>query len=400
MPRLSLPPVTKYALILVIVCSTAVASLRYYTFFVLSQTDANNGVTTIHSVEEMSNGKAFPPPQKVHIPRLDEIQVPFLTLTAHGPLYPWTLVTSTLVELNVLPFLLSATTFLYGAKYCEHVWGSKELLRFLFLLAIVPNLLVYIIYVSMYWISYGSNPGDDEEWLRHFNEPVCGAAAIVCGFLVAFKQLVPEHMIVMFRGRIHVRVKRLPFIFVMVNTFLGILGRELYAMLTWAGFVTSWMYLRFYRITYADPLLPFSSNIGSTSTTDLSYEHNNSSGIKIRGDACDAFAFKNFFPEPLSFIADMVAERIFVALVVLRVCTPFTDPEIDAANTRAAARLLQGTMTPHQPRHRFDSQHPRGARAEAERRRSLALRALGQDASTGLTTPGRAVLPIQRSAAL
>ena len=82
---------------------------------------------------------------------------------------------------------------------------------------------------------------------------ICGGVALQAGFLVAFKQLVPEHTVTLFKGVIKVRVKHFPALFLLVNTLSGpIFGTDVAAVLAWLGFLSSWTYLRFYKRSFPD----------------------------------------------------------------------------------------------------------------------------------------------------
>lgn len=127
-------------------------------------------------------------------------------------------------------------------------------------------------------------------------------------------------------------------------------------ILSWIGFLTSWTYLRFYRLS---PSL-------SAATGD---------GSSIRGDASDTFAFAYFFPDVVHAPVALIADRVYDLLVVLRLCSAFTDEDVQEGNEHASARG-QGTL-PHllnAPR----GSKAEGRREEAERRRALALRALDE----------------------
>lgn len=63
-------------------------------------------------------------------------------------------------------------------------------------------------------------------------------------------------------------------------------------------------------------------------------------------------------------------------LVSLKVCTPFSDHDIDAGNEQASARAEGGLPSIMNPNSRGG--RGGGTRAEAERRRALALEALNQ----------------------
>ena len=184
---------------------------------------------------------------------------------------------------------------------------------------------------------------------------ISGGIAIQAGFLVSFKQLVPEHTISLLRGIIRIRVKHLPAIFLIANSISGVvLGTDTAMMLSWLGFFTSWTYLRFYRIS---PSVSSAATGGSDA---------------IRGDASDTFAFAYFFPDIIHPPIAAVSDAVYNALVALRVCTPFSAEDVDAGNEQAMARGEGGLPS------LLNSSRGRGGgrREEAERRRALALRAL------------------------
>jgi hypothetical protein len=154
---------------------------------------------------------------------------------------------------------------------------------------------------------------------------ISGGIAIQAGFLVSFKQLVPEHTVAIAKGLVRMRVKHFPAIFLLANTISGVaLGTETAMFLAWFGFLTAWVYLRFYRI---------SPSLSSAATGD---------GSVIKGDASDTFAFAHFFPEPLQTPLGTVADQVYSTMVSLKVCTPFSDQDIDAGNEQASARVEGG----------------------------------------------------------
>jgi hypothetical protein len=147
------------------------------------------------------------------------------------------------------------------------------------------------------------------------------------------------------------RVKHFPAIFLVANLLSGmILRTETAMLLSWLGFLTSWVYLRFYRVS---PLL--------TISTDNS--------VTIRGDASDTFAFAYFFPEPLHTPLANLGDTVYNLLVSFRICTPWSADDIDAGNEAALARADGGGLP---------TTRSGGRREEAERRRALALKALDQ----------------------
>ena len=156
------------------------------------------------------------------------------------------------------------------------------------------------------------------------------------------------------------RVKHFPAIFLLANTLSAIvLGTETAMFLAYFGFMTAWVYLRFYRV---------SPSLASAATGD---------GSVIKGDASDTFAFAHFFPEPLQTPIGHFADGVYNVLLSLGVCTPFSSEDIDAGNDQASARAEGGLPSIMNPN---SSRGSRGGatRAEAERRRALALKALDQ----------------------
>jgi hypothetical protein len=176
---------------------------------------------------------------------------------------------------------------------------------------------------------------------------------------VSFKQLVPEHTVAIAKGLIRMRVKHFPAIFLAANTISGIIiGTETAMYLAYFGFMTAWVYLRFFRV---------SPSLVSAATGD---------GSVTRGDASETFAFAHFFPEPIHTPVAALSDGVYNACVSLGLCTPFSEQDIDAGNEQASARAEGGLPSIMNPGSRGG--RGGGTRAEAERRRALALKALDQ----------------------
>lgn len=162
------------------------------------------------------------------------------------------------------------------------------------------------------------------------------------------------------------RVKHFPALFLLLNTISGIIiGTDTAAVLAWLGLLTSWTYLRFYK---RQP------DLTGTST----------SGLGIKGDASETFAFACLFPDVMQPPIAFVADQIYAFLVAVKILTPFSDDEIASGNQQVLARGEAGLPTLLSASHSGVS---RGSakREEAERRRALALKALDQrlQAATG-----------------
>ena len=128
-------------------------------------------------------------------------------------------------------------------------------------------------------------------------------------------------------------------------------------MLAWFGFLSSWIYLRFYK---RQP------DLSSASTGDTG---------SIRGDASETFAFAYFWPDVVHGPVAAVSDAIYNALVSLRICHPFSAEEVEASNEQVMARGEGGLPSLLNQGGRRGAS---GKREEAERRRALALKALDQ----------------------
>jgi hypothetical protein len=173
---------------------------------------------------------------------------------------------------------------------------------------------------------------------------IAGTIPLQISFLVAFSQLVPAHTVTLFRGIISLRVPRLPLLYIGVVTALSLTPLLPSASFFMAifGFLTSWTYLRFYK-----KMVP-----------DL----DSSQPASLRGDASETFALAEFFPGPVKPFVAAISSQVFGILVAMRICMPFSQADVSAARGDG---FLQRSV-------------PGGARAEAERRRALALKALDQ----------------------
>ena len=123
------------------------------------------------------------------------------------------------------------------------------------------------------------------------------------------------------------------------------------------GFLVSWTYLRFYKVS--------------------SVEFTTTNSTTLRGDASETFAFASFFPERLQRPIVLASDVIYTGLVRANILTPFSDEFVESSNSQAQSRGEGGL--PHLlSRNGGGGSAPGSARAEAERRRALALKALDE----------------------
>lgn len=182
---------------------------------------------------------------------------------------------------------------------------------------------------------------------------IAGTIPLQISFLVAFSQLVPAHTVTLFRGLLSLRVPRFPLLYIGLVTLLCMTPMLTVAsfFLATYGFLVSWTYLRFYKVAFPDL--------------------DTSQPSSLRGDASETFAIAEFFPGPVRPFIATVSDQVFNVLVAMRLCVPFSAADISAARGEHHHHHHGGFGGGHRGA-------PGSARAEAERRRALALRALDQ----------------------
>ena len=343
-PRINLPPLTRGLFLVLLSLSALNVSMRFRKW---SASLSSPSITT--------------PSNYISSP---DLAVPYLVLVPTTSYkFPWTAITAALVENNAVSLAISGLVIWFGGRYLERAWGSKEFAKFLLYTTMIPNIFSFCVYALWHMIT--STP---ELYVLNLNlsslkqltdrrsspTPIQGLVAVEAGFLVALKQLVPEHTVSIFKGAIRARIKHFPIIFVLANMLSGpLLGTDTAVWLSFAGFFVSWIYIRFFRIT----------EITSLATSG--------EGATMKGDASDTFAFIAFFPDAAHPVLTPICDGVYNTLVQLRLCTPFSEEAIEAGNENASARSegLPSIM---------NGRGGSGRRAEAERRRALALKALDQ----------------------
>lgn len=123
-PRFNIPPITRIALITLVGQTLLSAAIRYREWTERS-----------------------------------DVVVPYLTLVPQLSLiYPWTFISTTLVENNVFTLAISGATLFYGGRYLERAWTSAEFAKFLVVVAVIPNVLTFLTLVVLSIIT------DDMRW--------------------------------------------------------------------------------------------------------------------------------------------------------------------------------------------------------------------------------------------
>ena len=77
-----------------------------------------------------------------------------LSLTPQFSLfYPWVFLTATFAEQNVFTLVVAVATILFGGRYLERAWGSKEFGKFVLLVTALPNSIASLLYVLWFAIT-------------------------------------------------------------------------------------------------------------------------------------------------------------------------------------------------------------------------------------------------------
>jgi len=160
-----------------------------------------------------------------------------------------------------------------------------------------------------------------------------GQMSLLTAVLVAFTQVIPEHQ-VQIMGVFKTRVKQLPMAYLTFSTVMTIIGFQCPYIIIQFAWLVSWVWLRFYKKNTGDVV----------------------GGGDTYGDRSETFALIYWFPpfahKPISVLANvtyMLATKCHLI--------PNSGSDVESGGY---------------------SQVPGGARAEAERRRAMALKALDQ----------------------
>ncbi|KAJ8084444.1 hypothetical protein PM082_003214 [Marasmius tenuissimus] len=259
----------------------------------------------------------------------------WVALSARTSLFrPWTFLTSVLLEPSILGLIFALITIPPSLGYLERIWGSVEILKFIIVTVVASNVIVF----GFSWLEYLATDS-----LPYLYSVYAGQMSLLIGVMVAFTQLIPEHQ-VQFMGIIKMRVKTLPMIYLGISTVLTILGYQCPWIIIQFGWFVSWIYLRFYKKNTSDTV----------------------GGMDTYGDRSETFSLLSWFP-------------------------PFVHPVLSILGNfvhKLATRLhlipTQGTDLENGGY----SQLPTSSRAEAERRRAMALKALDQRLANNTSPSG------------
>ncbi|KAL7148631.1 hypothetical protein ABFS83_06G191800 [Erythranthe nasuta] len=231
--------------------------------------------------------------------------------------FVWNLISAGYVEQSVYGVVISTIGLLFIGKLLEPIWGSREFLKFIFVVNFLTSACVFITAISLYYIT-------TQELYLYL--PISGFQGVLAGFLVGIKQLIPDQELSLLK----IKAKWLPSLAILVSVFLSFFVKESTSYLPTVIFGTyiGWIYLRYWQ---------------------------KKPETKLRGDPSDEFAFSTFFPEILRPAIDPMA-TIFERMLCGK------RPESDENGYTLGGSSLSGSDSVEASRRR-----ERGARALEER---------------------------------
>ena len=148
-----------------------------------------------------------------------------------------TFLTHSFIEMHIWHTLLDVIVIFLYSKMIEPLWGTRELIKFYFLITIPNALSVACIYFLFYGLTF------NDEYL--FERPIYGLAAFIGAYSVVIKQLMPDTILIS-TPLLQLKQDQVPLIIVCLTFVLWLLNGipiHFFLMLTF-GIVLSWTYLR------------------------------------------------------------------------------------------------------------------------------------------------------------
>ncbi|KAJ2397649.1 hypothetical protein GGI23_003459 [Coemansia sp. RSA 2559] len=253
--------------------------------------------------------------------------------------YPWTIVTSAFVEPNPLFFVCGLLALAFIGGFLERQWGPRSYGLFVAVATVLPALTSTIVAIAAYAVT-------SKATLLYATQ-VCGLPALVSGFAVGLKQLIPDYNVKMLKGALSFRMNDLPGLYTLVVPILySLLGNLGGVLLVNIGFVEAFIFLRFYKRNSSSP---------------------------IRGDRSDAFAFITFFPELAHPLVRRISNGVYGLAVKCKLVTSDEGYQ-QAVHLESGSFGASHAATTELPG--IDDLEPSPEESDADRRRALASKAL------------------------
>ncbi|KAJ4957406.1 hypothetical protein NE237_024517 [Protea cynaroides] len=186
--------------------------------------------------------------------------------------FGWNLITAGYIEQSVFGVVVSAVGLLFLGKVLEPIWGSREFLKFIFVVNLLTYVSVFVTAIALYYITRQE---------LYLYTPLSGFHGVLSGFLVGIKQIVPDQELSAF-SVLKIKAKWVPSLVLLMSIAISFFTEESTSYLPTLvfGTYTSWIYLRYLQRKPETNLL---------------------------GDPSEEFAFSTFFPEFLRPLIDPIA---------------------------------------------------------------------------------------------
>lgn len=242
--------------------------------------------------------------------------------------FAWNLLTAGYIEQSVSGVFASTIGLLLIGKLLEPIWGSREFLKFIFVVNFLTSVCVFITAIALYYITTQEN---------YLYMPLSGFHGVLSGFLVGIKQIIPDQELPLLK----IKAKWLPSLTVLLSIAVSFFTLESVKYLPTIIFGTymSWIYLRYWQRKLE---------------------------TKLKGDPSDDFAFSTFFPELLRPVIDPISS-IFHRMLCGRT----------EASDEAQGHTLGGAPLPGSDPIEASRRRERGARALEERLATERLATVG-----------------------
>jgi membrane associated rhomboid family serine protease len=151
-----------------------------------------------------------------------------------------TFLTHSFIELHIWHTIIDVIVVFLYSKMIEPLWGTKELLKFYFLVTIPNALVATFTYFLFYGLTF------NEDYL--FERPIYGLASFIGAYSVVIKQIMPDTVIAT-TPLFKLKQDHVPLLIVILSTILWILHAvpiHFLIMLSF-GIIISWTYLRFFQ---------------------------------------------------------------------------------------------------------------------------------------------------------
>ncbi|KAL6765988.1 eukaryotic integral membrane protein-domain-containing protein [Haematococcus lacustris] len=238
----------------------------------------------------------------------------------------WNLITSAFVTPNAIELAVNVVALLILARLVEPVYGSKEFLKFLFIVNLVTCCTIFVAVYIAFAIS-----ALDKLLFTEFS----GFHGLNAAMLVAVKQIMPHHELKLF-GIVRAHVKYLPSLVMLPVIAVTVsLGYLKYLAFYTVGTYVAWLYLRFFQTQPETGAL---------------------------GDASDDFKASSFFPAILAPVIDALASVLGFITRLRHVPGNENSPVIKGLHMQAGGSSALGSDSVDANRRR-----ERGAKALEER---------------------------------